>query len=92
MSSTPTQNTDENSDNNKGPKVLRFLNDYRKELALIKTKSFYANHLCKIRCLEGRLNENRTSCIEQCDTWLDSFFATKKQKNPDQNGAILVSS
>jgi len=35
----------------KKPRVLKFLNDYRKKLSLLKIKSFYANHLCKKNCL-----------------------------------------
>lgn len=38
--------------------MLRFLNDYRKKLSLLKIKSFYANHLCKKNCLEGKLSQN----------------------------------
>jgi len=67
----------------KPPKVLRFLNDYRKKLSLIKIKSFYANHLCKKNCLEGKLNKNNDACMKECDNWLDKFYELKAQKNPD---------
>ncbi len=49
------------------PKVLRFLNDYRKTLSLLKIKSFYANHLCKKNCLENRLLNNNDTCMKECD-------------------------
>lgn len=48
----------------KPPKVLRFLNDYRKKLSLLKIRSFYANHLCKRNCLQGNLNKNNESCLK----------------------------
>lgn len=63
--------------------MLRFLNDYRKKLSLIKVKSFYANHLCKKYCLEGKLNKNNDTCMKECDVWLDKFYELKAQKNPD---------
>lgn len=77
---------------NEPPKVLRFLNDYRKELSVLKIKSFHANHLCKKKCLEGKLDRDPTMCFEECDSWLDRFFQFKKEKNPDQEQAVLLSS
>lgn len=47
--------------------MLKFLNDYRKKLSLLKIKSFYANHLCKKNCLEGRLLTNNDTCMKTCD-------------------------
>ena len=72
--------------------MLRFLNDYRKTLALLKIKSFYANHLCKKNCLQGRLNQNNESCLSDCDGWLDRFFKLKSEKNPDPEEVVLFSS
>ncbi len=74
------------------PKVLRFLNDYRKKLSLLKIKSFYANHLCKRNCLEGKLLSNNETCLKQCDEWLNSYYDIKTKKNPDQEEVILLSS
>ena len=48
-------------------RVLKFLNDYRKTLSLLKIKSFYANHLCKKNCLENKLNQNNDACMKDCD-------------------------
>lgn len=55
------------SEEDRPPKVLRFLNDYRKKLSLLKIKSFYTNHLCKKNCLEGRLQQNNETCMKECD-------------------------
>jgi len=72
--------------------VLRFLNDYRKKLSLLKIKSFYANHLCKKNCLESRLLTNNDTCLKSCDQWLDSYFELKAKKNPDEQEIVLLSS
>lgn len=74
------------------PRVLRFLNDYRKQLSLLKIKSFYASHLCKRACLEGRLQANNEACLKDCDDWLNKFYEIKAQKNPDPEEMVLVSS
>lgn len=58
----------------KPKKVLKFLNDYRKTLSLLKIRSFYANHLCKKNCLESNLLNNNDICLQECDQWLDRFF------------------
>lgn len=76
----------------KPPKVLRFLNEYRKKLSLLKVKSFYASHLCKKNCLQGRLTQNNDTCIKECDDWLDKFYELKTQKNPDPDEMVLMSS
>lgn len=31
--------------------MSRFMHDFKKDMALVKVKSFYANHLCKRNCL-----------------------------------------
>ena len=82
----------EDSPSENKPKVLRFLNDYRKQLSLLKIKSFYANHLCKKNCLEGRLQNNNDACMKECDDWLNSFYQMKTEKNPDPEEIILFSS
>lgn len=76
----------------KHPKVLRFLNDYRKQLSLLKIKSFYANHLCKKNCLKARLDSNNEACMKACDDWLNSFYELKSSKNPDSEEMALMSS
>lgn len=80
------------SEEEQGPKVLRFLNDYRKKLSLLKIKSFYTNHLCKKNCLEGKLTQNNETCMKECDDWLNKFYELKAQKNPDPEEMVLVSS
>lgn len=72
--------------------MLRFLNDYRKKLSLLKIKSFYANHLCKKNCFSGNLLSNNDNCLAECDQWLDRFFELKSKKNPDPEEIILFSS
>ena len=52
-------------DNNQ--RISKFLNEYRKKLSAFKVKSFYANHLCKRNCLEGKLNNNPDFCLTACD-------------------------
>ena len=77
----------EQPDNN--PKISRFLHEYRKKLSLIKIKSFYANHLCKRNCLEGKLNSNPESCFNSCDDWLKGFYQIKKEKAPEEAQSAL---
>jgi len=42
--------------------------------------------------LEGKLDQNRSDCLEECDSWLDRFYKVKQERNPDQEGTILLSS
>lgn len=65
-------------------KIPRFLNDYRKAMAALKVRSFYANHLCKRRCLEGKLDRSNQECLQGCDEWLRSFFTFKEEVQLDQ--------
>ena len=76
----------------KPKKVLRFLNDYRKKLSLLKIKSFYANHLCKRNCFANSLLGNNDTCVQECDQWLDGYFELKSKKNPDPDEMVLFSS
>jgi hypothetical protein len=45
-----------------------------------------------MHCLEGKLDQNRTDCIQECDNWLDRFYKVKQERNPDKEGTILLSS
>lgn len=57
------------------PKMMSlFIHEYRKKLSLLKTKSFYANHLCKKNCLEGKLASSPDNCFNDCDNWLKQFY------------------
>jgi hypothetical protein len=71
------------TEESKAPKVLKFLNNYRKEIGKFKIKAFYANHLCKKNCLENKLSFDNDACLQNCDSWLEGYFKVKKDKNPD---------
>lgn len=71
-------------DTNNDQKISKFLYNYRKKLSLLKIKSFYANHLCKKNCLEGKLNSNPDKCFEDCDEWLRGFYQTKRDRLPSE--------
>lgn len=77
----------EDQDNNQ--RMSKFLYEYRKKLSNLKIKSFYANHLCKRNCLEGKLNSNPDFCLNSCDEWLRGFYQLKKEKLPEEAQTAL---
>ena len=62
--------------------ISRLMHEYRKALSRLKIKSFYANHLCKVDCLDHKLNVNPAECFQKCDSWLKDFYTIKKNNNP----------
>ena len=63
--------------------MSRFLHEFKKNMANIKVKSFYANHLCKKNCLEGNLSDNQDKCLSGCDEWLKKFYEERRTNTPE---------
>lgn len=63
--------------------VLRFVNDYRKEMARVKVKSFYAFHSCQLRCFKPLDNERSRECMTDCERDLDEFHRWRKSSKPE---------
>lgn len=49
--------------------VLRFVNDYHKEMARIRIKSFYTFHTCQLECF--RQSKDTRDCMMDCERDLD---------------------
>ena len=63
--------------------MSRFLHEFKKNMANVKVKSFYANHLCKKNCIEANLNANQDKCLSDCDEWLKKFYDDRRNNTPE---------
>lgn len=68
--------------------VLRFVNDYRKALARLKVKSFYAFHTCQLRCLRSLDSERSRECMADCERDLDDFHRWRKETKPQEAARV----
>ena len=66
-----------------------FMHEYKKSMANIKVKSFFANHLCKKNCLQADLSANQDKCLADCDDWTRKFYDRKREGNPEMAQQVL---
>lgn len=52
-------------------KVLKFANDFQKEIRKNRTKAFYSFYKCSYECFQDKINEQ---CIPKCEEKLDEYL------------------
>ena len=59
--------------------VLKFVNDYRKDMAQLRIKAFYVFHTCQLECFK-KINAvtNNRDCMLDCERDLDEVFRYRK--------------